>query len=127
MLYPKMVGKLAEYCKTELGIESVSIVTNGSKVTERFLQTYGKFIDIIAISCDSFNEGTNIKIGRGKGDHLQHITRLRELCKKYDIKFKINSVINRYNFDEDMRGTIEQIKPFRWKCFQVMTYDIHHH
>ncbi|KAM3067004.1 hypothetical protein ACMFMG_011786 [Clarireedia jacksonii] len=30
MMYPKFVGELAKYCKTELGLESVSIVTNGS-------------------------------------------------------------------------------------------------
>ena len=48
-------------------MESVSIVTNGSKVTEPFLRKYGKFIDVLAVSCDSFNEATNIVIGRGDG------------------------------------------------------------
>lgn len=33
---------------------------------------------------------------------------------------KINTVVNRYNFHEDMNAAIEEIQPFRWKCFQVL-------
>ena len=33
---------------------------------------------------------------------------------------KINTVVNRYNFHEDMNAAIEKIQPFRWKCFQVL-------
>jgi radical S-adenosyl methionine domain-containing protein 2 len=66
-LYPKFIGELAKYCKDDLHIESVSIVTNGSLVKPNFFDSYGQYIDIIAISCDSFNEATNVKIGRGTG------------------------------------------------------------
>jgi radical S-adenosyl methionine domain-containing protein 2 len=31
-LYPKFIGELAKYCKDDLHIESVSIVTNGSLI-----------------------------------------------------------------------------------------------
>ncbi|KUJ14256.1 radical s-adenosyl methionine domain-containing protein 2 [Mollisia scopiformis] len=120
MLYPKFVGELARYCKTDIGLESVSIVTNGSLVKPQFLETYGGFIDIIAVSCDSFDKATNIKIGRGKGSHLENFKRLRVLCQQYGIKFKVNTVVNKYNVAEDMRTAIEAIAPFRWKCFQVL-------
>ena len=117
---PKMLGELAKYCKEELHLESVSVVTNGSKVTEGWLSEYGKYLDIMAVSCDSFNEDTNVKIGRGKGFHLAHFEKLCQTCKEQGIKFKVNTVVNRYNFDEDMNEPIKRIAPFRWKCFQVL-------
>lgn len=36
------------------------------------------------------------------------------------IRFKINSVINRFNYEEDMTGHLRELKPFRWKVFQVL-------
>lgn len=120
MLYPRFVGELAEFCKKELKLESVSIVTNGSLVKPKFLKEFGSFIDIIAVSCDSFNEETNVKIGRGKGSHLEKFRQLRIDCQEHGIKFKVNTVVNKYNFEEDMRTAIKAIAPFRWKCFQVL-------
>ncbi len=120
MLYPKFVGELARYCKNELGLESVSIVTNGSLVKPQFFEAYGQFIDIVAVSCDSFDEATNVKIGRGKGTHLEKFMQLRMMCQEHGVKFKINTVVNKYNFGEDMRTSIEAVAPFRWKCFQVL-------
>lgn len=35
------VGELVRYCKLELGIQSVTIVCNGSLVTERWFKSYG--------------------------------------------------------------------------------------
>lgn len=64
------MGALAQFCKTELRLESVSVVTNGSLVPPWFLEELGRYIDAIAASCDSFDEGTDVEIGRGKGAHL---------------------------------------------------------
>jgi radical S-adenosyl methionine domain-containing protein 2 len=61
------LGPLVEFCKIELGLESISIVSNGSRITRDWLQEYGGFVDILAISCDSFTEQTNVDIGRGDG------------------------------------------------------------
>jgi radical S-adenosyl methionine domain-containing protein 2 len=122
-LYPKFVGELARYCKDELHLESVSIVTNGSLVKENFFDSYGRYIDIMAVSCDSFDEATNVKIGRGTGKHLQHLQTLSILCRQYGVKFKINTVVNRYNVNEDMNASIKQLAPFRWKCFQVLVVE----
>jgi radical S-adenosyl methionine domain-containing protein 2 len=36
LLYPKLLGPSVEFCKDELCVESALIVTNGSRVTERF-------------------------------------------------------------------------------------------
>lgn len=120
---PEFLGQLCKYCKETLKLESVSLVTNGSKVTDKWFVKYSDYLDIMAISCDSFDEKTNVKIGRGAGgigNHLKSVMKLSELCKEYGVMLKINTVVNRYNFDEDMNSAIEAIQPFRWKCFRVL-------
>ena len=119
----KFLGQLARYCKADLALESVSIVTNGSKVTASWLAEYGKYIDIMAVSCDSFDEGTNVKIGRGSGGHLQKFRQLAEMCAEYGVMFKVNTVVNRHNWQEDMNEAIRAVGPKRWKCFQVLVIE----
>lgn len=104
-------------------LESVSIVTNGSLVKPAFMREFGKYIDILAVSCDSFHEDTNVKIGRGKGEHIKNLIPLKQLCVEYGIKFKLNTVVNRFNFFEDMNEEISKIEPFRWKVFQVLVVE----
>lgn len=65
-LYPDHLGKICKFCKEDLNLESVSIVSNGSKIRETFFKKYFLYVDIIAISVDSFDEETNVRIGRGK-------------------------------------------------------------
>ena len=121
-LYPRYLGRLVAHSK-EIGVESVSIVSNGSKVTESFLQRYGRHIDILAISCDSFDEATNLKIGRGTGSNVEQLHRVKAWCDKYGIKFKLNTVICRLNWEENMNDHITALSPCRWKCFQVLIVD----
>ena len=61
---PEFLGQLAKYCKETLHLESVSIVTNGSKVTSSWLKKYARYIDIMAV------------IGRGTGAHIPRVRRL---------------------------------------------------
>jgi radical S-adenosyl methionine domain-containing protein 2 len=126
MLYQKFVGELAKYCKTELNLESVSIVSNGSKMSLKFLEKYGEFIDIIAISCDSFRKETNQLIGRqenGEKDHISKLFEIHQWLKIFKIKFKLNTVVNKFNWNEDMNAKIAELSPFRWKCFQVLVVE----
>lgn len=53
------LGEMVKYCKKELKLPSVTIVTNGSLVKEKWFKEYGRYVDIMAVSCDSFNEETN--------------------------------------------------------------------
>ena len=77
----------------------------------------GEYLDILAISCDSFDEQVNVLIGRGQGkkNHVENLQKLRTWCKEYRVAFKINSVINRFNVDEDMKEQINALNPVRWK------------
>lgn len=119
-LYPKFLAEMVIFCKDELQLESVSIVTNGSLVKESFFRQCGSKVDLLAVSCDSFNESTNIRISRGSGDQISQLYKIASWCKEYGIKFKINTVVCRLNWNEDMNKHIDQLRPFRWKCFQVL-------
>ncbi|KAF0870720.1 S-adenosylmethionine-dependent nucleotide dehydratase RSAD2 [Crocuta crocuta] len=116
------LGQLVRFCKEELHLSSVSIVSNGSLIRERWFKTYGEYLDILAISCDSFDEQINVLIGRGQGkkNHVENLQKLRAWCRDYRVAFKINSVINRFNVDEDMREQIKALNPVRWKVFQCL-------
>ncbi|CAG8973642.1 hypothetical protein HYALB_00002208 [Hymenoscyphus albidus] len=104
-LYPNFLGPLLRCGKVDLKIERISIVSNGSKIKEKFLRKHAAFIDILAISCDSFDPNTNIQIGRGKdGDNIKTLTKIAGWCRELGIKFKINTVVS----------------PFRWKVFQCL-------
>lgn len=119
-LHPRFLGSLIDYCKDELQLESVSIVTNGSLVTEKFLSRHGHNIDILAVSCDSFHEETNVRIGRGSGNQVQKLYQVAAWCRQAGIKFKLNTVVCRLNYEEDMNEHVAALNPFRWKCFQVL-------
>uniref|UniRef100_A0A4W5KRN7 Radical S-adenosyl methionine domain containing 2 n=1 Tax=Hucho hucho TaxID=62062 RepID=A0A4W5KRN7_9TELE len=90
------LGKLVQYCKHDLQLPSVSIVSNGSMIREKWFQTYGKMVFIF-------------------------ISVLKE--NMYKVAFKINSVINTFNVDEDMRENITKLNPVRWKVFQCLLID----
>ena len=119
-LYPSKFAWLCQYCKEVLALESVSIITNGTKVTKAWLDKYGQFVDVMGVSCDSFDERTNQLIGRGTGENVQQLFRIRDWCKELKIKFKLNTVVCKLNWQENMATTIQELQPFRWKCFQVL-------
>ena len=78
------------------------------------MYAYAKYLDILGISCDSFDEKVNVKIGRGTGKQIENIYKIRKLCDEYSIKFKLNTVVCRYNFEEDMNEFVAKLAPFRW-------------
>ncbi|RZB40861.1 radical S-adenosyl methionine domain-containing protein 2, partial [Asbolus verrucosus] len=118
----RYLGEMVKYCKIELKLPSVSIISNGSLITEKWFKEYGKYVDIMAVSCDSFNEETNRTIGRFQSnkDHLEQILRVRDWCQQYEILFKLNTVVNTYNKDENLCDHIRNINPIRWKVFQCL-------
>ena len=120
-IYPRYLGELIKQCKENIKIEKISVITNGSLVKKDFFEKFGKYIDVFGVSCDSFDKETNIKIGRGKkGENVQKLFEIRELCKQYGIKFKLNTVVCNFNKDENMVENIKKLNPDRWKVFQVL-------
>ncbi len=103
----------------------VSIITNSSVLTTRFISANAKYLSMFAISIDSLNKDTNLKIGRiGNKNFLEihHVLKNISLLRKYNnsIKIKINTVINNYNYTEYIGDFINLAKPDKWKIFQAL-------
>jgi radical S-adenosyl methionine domain-containing protein 2 len=120
-LNPKLLTKMLRYCKEELGVESISIVSNGSLIKRDWMKANCQWLEILAISCDSFNTETNKMIGRGDdGKNADRLFEIADMCREYGVKFKLNTVVNIYNWDKDMVAQIEKLAPFQWKVFQCL-------
>jgi radical S-adenosyl methionine domain-containing protein 2 len=123
-LNPHVLGELCRGAH-ELGM-AVTIISNGSVIQGRWMEKYGRFVDMLGVSCDSFVPATNALIGRG-GDannrHIERLLRVRQMCADHDIQFKLNTVVNKLNWDEDMNDPVAAVDPLRWKVFQVLVLE----
>ena len=129
--YRRILGEMTRAAK-ESGISSVSIISNGSQMRtfSPWLEEYGAFLDILGISCDTLRAETNLEHGRHNrgskaqvaylGDPLADLRLAKELCERHGVRFKINTVVTALNKDEDMSGLINELRPMRWKVFQVL-------
>ncbi|KAL8277218.1 hypothetical protein RQP46_010391 [Phenoliferia psychrophenolica] len=88
--------------------------SNGSKVTDSWLNGFGEYVDIFGVSCDSFDEETNVKIGRSEGGYRGHIQDARRISEQ---------VVNSLNWEEDMNSGVEVLNPHRWKVFQCLVLE----
>ena len=57
---------------------------------------------------------------KGKS-HLENLTHVRQLCKDYGVLFKLNTVVNKYNINDDMGTAVKELAPIRWKVFQCLS------
>ena len=102
---------------------TTSIVTNGSRVTEEWMDEVEGTLDWVALSIDSVDPGTLTRIGRtqrGKPMSADDYVRAAESLRGRGIRLKVNTVVNRCNHAEDMTAFILSIKPERWKLFQAL-------
>ncbi|WP_452226470.1 viperin family antiviral radical SAM protein [Lacinutrix cladophorae] len=107
----------------QLGMTTM-IVTNGSKLTDAFLKANNTYLDWIAVSVDSLKDENNIKIGRAvpgkkplnKTDYYDLVNRI----KKHGYGLKINTVVNKVNYKENLTEFIKHANPKRWKVLQVL-------
>ena len=113
--------KLLEIAKK--GGMTTMIVTNGSRLNLEWLQSNKKFLDWIALSIDSVNKETNILSGRFRKHQIFDEVKYLELIeniKKLEYKLKINTVVSKFNVNEDMNKFINKVNPDRWKIMQVL-------
>ena len=100
------------------------MVTNGSRVTEAWLDDLAGSLDILAISIDSVDAESQREIGRTvkdeppitEADYLS----IGESAKARGIRLKVNTVVNRHNVAEDFHPFIRAIAPERWRIFQAL-------
>ena len=55
--------------------------------------------------------------------HLGFSLALGESAKARGLRLKVNTVVNRYNLDEDFRSFIRAMGPERWKVFQALSVE----
>jgi radical S-adenosyl methionine domain-containing protein 2 len=103
---------------------NTGIVTNGTKLSEEYLSQLHPYLDWIGISVDSLQNDTNIALGRAihgkKPLDKAYYYRLVDLVNQFGFQFKINTVVNRFNAQEDLNDFIRYANASRWKIFQVL-------
>ena len=105
---------------------NLSLITNGHYLTNSFINNYGAMFSMIGISFDSQYMTTREDIGRidrkdnsfGTHDLIKAVKQLRKVNPS--ITIKINTVVNSLNYQESFEQLIAEIKPEKWKVFQVL-------
>lgn len=119
LLYKEIDG-LIDYVSSK-GLE-VSIITNASLLTkERVVGWMGK-VSIIGVSIDSATDGVNLAIGRSCAGRVltkEHLIETASAIHECGIKLKLNTVVSKFNCNEDMRGLYAALKPDRLKFMQM--------
>lgn len=105
----------------QLGLTTM-IVSNGSGITSDKLNQWKGYLDWITLSIDSVKHETHSNIGRVAKRQINYIE-LISLVKMFGFRFKINTVVNRFNYQEDLSGLIRFSEPERWKIFKALQVD----
>lgn len=126
-IYAEILGQLIKFAY-EIGLKT-SVVTNGTLLKLSWLKDYGFYLNWMALSCDSALESVQKALGRGRGNHVSQTIETFTLIRKFNesnnknslrIRTKLNSVITRLNFEEDMSKFVSQCDVERWKILQIL-------
>jgi radical S-adenosyl methionine domain-containing protein 2 len=104
------------------------IVSNATGLTEEFLDRWGHLIDWVGLSIDASNDQIHARIGRGmRGDlaraRSHHLALAKDAwwrCRSHGIRMKLNTVVCKSNLDDDMTALVLELRPERWKIFEVL-------
>ena len=117
----------------ELG-GKVSVITNGSRLNQQFLDKVGPYLDTIGLSIDSFDRETSYRLGRFIGSPrnpkffgFDELKALLPVIRKYSIRLKVNTVISNVNFEEKMSEKISELNVDRWKIIKMSPYNVGGH
>ncbi|ORX53350.1 hypothetical protein BCR36DRAFT_582202 [Piromyces finnis] len=125
-LFSQRLGELVKASKESFGFPSVSIITNGSIVKPEWFEKYGKYLDILGVSCDSIQPKVNFCHGRNNNskylpiEQSKKIEVLSKICHQQGILFKINTVVTQLNKNEILADFINRLNICRWKVFQIL-------
>jgi radical S-adenosyl methionine domain-containing protein 2 len=112
------LGDLLQKARDE-GLTTM-IITNGTGLTNDFIENNLDNIDWVGISIDSSNEKTQLLLGRGNGSHIKDSLGIWCILKDYGLKLKLNTVVTSLNVHENLNPLVERLNPSRWKVFQVL-------
>lgn len=118
------VIELSAYAKA-VGFD-VSITTNGRLIDDDAVHQVAPHISKLGFSIDSVDDETNRRIGRANGDGsvmtLGDFRRLMDMFHSINpkIKHKVNTVVGRYNVNEDFAPLVTILKPTKWTAVQLL-------
>lgn len=101
-----------------------SIITNGSRITDQWLNDLNGSLDWIGLSIDTVDPEKLKRSGRAIGGKVpiteeEYLNIIGEI-KRHKIRLKINTVVTSVNWKEDFTSFIREAKPERWKLLQVL-------
>ncbi len=110
----------------------VSLITNGSYLSEDLLRCLAPQLTWLGISIDSAKSATNSAIGRvdrrGQLLNLENLASNLVDARQYNrgLHIKLNTVVNQLNHDEDLGALIQHIAPDKWKILRMLPVVNHH-
>ena len=124
LICPQRTMHIAGVAK-DLGFQ-VSLITNGSRLFQAGLEPLFRSLSIVGISLDSVEAGACRQIGRadkgGKVLSLEDYVRGVEMIRSVNpgISLKINTVVNKYNWQKDLTEVIKRLRPDKWKVLEML-------
>jgi radical S-adenosyl methionine domain-containing protein 2 len=109
----------------QLGFNT-SIITNAHFLDDAFLFEYSADIDMLGISFDTAEIFTAANIGRmDRKEHWLNAESLIAVSQQYrhynpNGVLKVNTVVNKFNYLENMTGVMAQVSPEKWKILRVL-------
>jgi radical S-adenosyl methionine domain-containing protein 2 len=102
----------------ELGFVT-SMVTNGSRLRQ-VLDQQAEDLDWVGLSVDSALEETEVALGRSRGGYIARSIDLAHRARESGVRVKLNTVVTALNWQEDLTPLVREVRPERWKVFQVL-------
>ena len=105
------------------GGAATSVVTNGGRLTAAWLRAHGPLLDGVGLSVDSASEATHRALGRARrGRPLPRAAYVdaARAVRARGLRLKVNTVVTALNAGEDLTGLLAELRPDRWKVFQVL-------
>lgn len=96
------------------------VISNGSLIKKEQLKRIAPYLDWLGLSIDSPDEETERLLGRGFGNHVAKVKKVAEWTHENGIYLKTNTVVTRYNLNDNLVPLLLELKPKRAKFFQFL-------
>lgn len=104
----------------------VSLISNGSYLDHDLVEELAPQLTLLGISIDSLLPETNRAIGRiDRHERLLDLDYLAVILAKArksnpDLSLKLNTVVNRHNYNEDLADVVRRFAPDKWKVLRML-------
>lgn len=105
------------------GGATTSVVTNGTRLDGAWLGAHARRLDWLGLSIDSASEATHLALGRavrGRALPHAHYAAAARRTRAHGVRLKVNTVVTARNAGEDLTELIAELRPERWKVFQML-------